>query len=313
MAQALGETKDHKSYLELAERGASFAEKELFNGEYFEQKVQYRGLRDTSFLDMLEGKKEHNTSEELLRLLRKEGPKYQYATGCISDGVIGAWMAKIYGIDLPLDPKLIRKNLSSIFRHNFRSSLAEHANCQRPGYAMGDEAGLLLCSWPRGAKPVLPFPYSDEVWTGIEYQVASHLISEGLVAEGLEIVKAARSRFNNGTRNPWNEYECGSYYARAMASYALLGALSGFRYSAVEQTLWFEPKLEKRPFSVFFSTATGYGTITLDKRSLTVSVIEGKLAIKKISLTLGESTLEFVADTVVKPGKPSKYLLKALN
>ena len=76
--------------------------------------------------------------------------------------------------------------LQAIFKHNFKTDLSQHANAQRPGYAMGREPGLLLCSWPRGSKPTLPFVYSDEVWTGIEYQVASHLIQEGLVDEGLD-------------------------------------------------------------------------------------------------------------------------------
>jgi hypothetical protein len=152
---------------------------------------------------------------------------------------------------------------------------------------MGREPGLLLCSWPRGGKPTLPFVYSDEVWTGIEYQVASHLIQEGFVTEGLTIVKALRSRYDGKTRNPWNEYECGNYYARAMASYSLLAALAGFRYSAVEKTLWFGPGLQGRPFKSFFSTASGFGTIELGRNSLRVSVIEGGLKLEKLVLGSG--------------------------
>ena len=207
----------------------------------------------------------------------------------------------------PLDVEKIQKNLQAIYRYNFHRSLLEHVNAQRPGYALGNEPGLLLCSWPRGGKPTLPFVYSDEVWTGIEYQVASHLIEEGFVKEGLEIVKAVRSRYDGLARNPWNEYECGSYYARAMASYALLNSLSGFRYSAVDKTLWLGPKLKKRPFVVFFSTATGYGTVSLDKTSLRVSVIEGQLAIKRLLLDLGKRPLALAADVVVKPGHPAKF------
>jgi hypothetical protein len=278
-------------------------EEKLFNGEYFEQKIQYRGLRDMSFVDMVEGRKESNMGKEMLRLLKKEGPRYQYGTGCLSDGVIGAWMARMYGIDTPLDAKKIRRNLSSIHRYNFQKSLSGHANTQRPGYALGNEPGLLLCSWPRGGKPVLPFVYCDEVWTGIEYQVASHLIAEDFVREGLEIVKAARSRYDGRVRNPWNEYECGSYYARAMASYALLGALSGFRYSAVQRTLWFGPKLEKRPFTTFFSTATGYGTISMSKRALKISMIEGRLAIEHVKLTLGSKVADYNISAVATPGR----------
>jgi hypothetical protein len=157
---------------------------------------------------------------------------------------------------------------------------------------MGREPGLLLCSWPQGDKPTLPFIYSDEVWTGIEYQVASHLIEEGFVNEGLTIVKAVRSRYDGRARNPWNEYECGNWYARAMASYSLLGALAGFRYSAVERTLWFGPQLKTRHFKSFFSTASGFGTIALEERSVTIQMVEGELPIEKLALTVdGETRL----------------------
>ena len=127
------------------------------------------------------------------------------------------------------------------------------------------------------------------MWTGIEYQVASHLIHEGLVEEGLTIVKAARSRYDGRTRNPWNEYECGNWYARAMASYALLGALSGFRYSAVDRTVWFAPRLTMRPFQCFFSTASGFGTIALHGRTVNVHIIEGELKIEKLIFGEGHS------------------------
>jgi hypothetical protein len=257
----------------------------LFNGEYYQQKVEYLGLHDTSFADSVAHV--DNASSEMQQLLKREGPKYQYGSGCLSDGVIGAWMARTYGIDTPLDRKRVRSTLQAIFKNNFKTDLSEHANAQRPGYAMGHEPGLLLCSWPHGNKPTLPFVYSDEVWTGIEYQVASHLIQEGLVNEGLTIVRAVRSRYDGRTRNPWNEYECGNWYARAMASYSLLGALAGFRYSAVERTLWFGPQLNIRPFKSFFSTAFGFGTIGLDDRSVSIQMIEGELPIEKLVLTVG--------------------------
>ena len=101
--------------------------------------------------------------------------------------------------------------------------------------------GLLLCSWPKGGEPTLPFVYSNEVWTGIEYQVASHLIIYGVVEAGLDIVRTLRRRCDGRIRNPYNEYECGHWYARAMASYGLLQALSGIRYDAVDKTLYVKP------------------------------------------------------------------------
>ncbi len=303
MAQAIGQTSDAEYYADLAKRCSGFMDSQLFNGEYYQQKVEYLGLRDTSFADSVAHV--DDKSSEMQQLLKREGPKYQYGSGCLSDGVIGAWMARSYGIETPLARKNVRSALQAIFKHNFKTDLSEHANAQRPGYAMGREPGLLLCSWPRGNKPTLPFVYSDEVWTGIEYQVASHLIQEGFVNEGLTIVKALRSRYDGKTRNPWNEYECGNWYARAMASYSLLGALAGFRYSAVERTLWFGPQLDVRPFKSFFSTASGFGTITLDDRSVRIQMIEGELPIEKLVVTVGAQTKSIDWNITILPDVPS--------
>jgi uncharacterized protein (DUF608 family) len=302
IARALGQTEEASFYEELAQKCAQFMDGQLFNGEYYQQQVQYRGLRNTSFAELVA--KVDDNSSEMQRLLKREGPKYQYGGGCLSDGVIGTWMARIYGIETPLNRENVRKTLQAIFKNNFRTDLSEHANAQRPGYAMGREPGLLLCSWPKGGKPTLPFVYSDEVWTGIEYQVASHLITEGFVHEGLTIVKALRSRYDGRVRNPWNEYECGNYYARAMASYALLGALSGFRYSAAEQTLWLSPKLEVRPFLCFFSTAKGFGQVSLAHSSLEVKILEGELPLRRLVLTLGSQVKEIPWQTTVLPESP---------
>ncbi len=126
-------------------------------------------------------------------------------------------------------------------------------------YAVGDEPGLLLCSWPHGERPALPFVYCDEVWTGIEYQVAAHLIYEGLVDEGLTIVQAVAERYSGYNRNPWNQIECGNQYARAMASWSVKLALDGFTYSAPERRLGFAPKINPRDFRTFWSTGTAWG------------------------------------------------------
>jgi uncharacterized protein (DUF608 family) len=303
MARATDHGDDARFYEDLARKCAAFLDEQLFNGEYYQQKVQYANLRDQSFAKLIAGVDEN--SSEMQRLLKREGPKYQYGAGCLSDGVIGAWMAKMYGIETLLSNVNVRISLRAIFQRNFKTDLSQHANAQRPGYAMGHEPGLLLCTWPRGNKPTLPFVYSDEVWTGIEYQVASHLIAEGFVTEGLTIVKALRSRYDGRARNPWNEYECGNYYARAMASYALVGALSGFRYSAAQKTLWFGPQLKERPFKTFFSCATGFGTISLEPNTLRVEVIEGELAVEKLVLTQGGRTRTVEWQAMARPDSPA--------
>jgi uncharacterized protein (DUF608 family) len=298
MAAHLGEKQDAAIYRELAERGAALMDRELFNGEYYHQKMEYAKLRDQSFAERIAGVNEK--SSEVQRVLAAEGPRFQYKTGVLSDGVLGAFMADFYGVETPMNRANLRSTLKAIYVHNFRKDLSTHACGQRPGYAMGHEPGLLLCSWPDGKKPTLPFIYSDEVWTGTEYHVAAHLIREGMVRDGLTMVRATRSRYDGLTRNPFNEYECGSYYARAMSSFALVAALSGFRYSAVEQTLWLAPKLPARPFRTFFSTASGYGTITLDGRRVTIQMLEGKLALKKVVVTISGKTIEVKLSKTVR-------------
>ncbi len=289
LSHAVGELQDEHRYRAGARKGARHMSRHLFNGEYYQQTVMLNGLKASPTPAELEQKRLANPDEHALLLT--EGPKYQYGSGCLSDGVIGASLAFQCGVETPLSKAEVRRHLQSVFEHNFKASLIEHANVQRPGYALGNEPGLLLCTWPRGGKPTLPFVYSDEVWTGIEYQVAAHMIAEGLVDEGLTLVSALRSRYDGRVRNPWNEYECGSYYARAMASYGLLAALSGFAYSAPTMTLRLAPRWARRPFTTFFSTASGWGTLTLTRRTLEIKLEAGLLPLRRIEITTNDQRL----------------------
>ena len=278
MGHSLGAEVSH--YEELLGRGKSYVEEDLFNGDYFVQQVQWTGLRagDPTEAEALVA---INWSPEALQLAREEGPKYQYGNGCLADGVLGAWLATVCGVGEILDGDKARSHLLSVHRHNLKSDLSSHANPQRPGYAAGTEGGLLLCTWPNGGKPSLPFVYSDEVWTGIEYQVASHLMLTGFVEQGLEIVRTARSRYDGRVRNPFDEYECGHWYARALASYALLQGLSGVRYDAVDRVLHVKPSIAG-DFRSFLSTATGYGTAGVASDEPFLEVIHGSIEPRRI-------------------------------
>ena len=280
MARSFGE--DTAIYETLLARGRATMESELWNGEYFIQKTEWQNLRagDPTRVQTFGGQ----YSPEALALLEQEGPKYQYGTGCLSDGVLGAWMAAVCGLGEILDPQKVAGHLLSVFRYNFREDLSDHANPQRPTFALGHEAGLLLCSWPHGGALTLPFVYSDEVWTGIEYQVASHLVMLGHVDEGLRVVRAVRERYDGRVRNPFDEYECGHWYARAMASYALLQALSGARYDAVEQVLYLRPAIAG-DFRAFLSTATGYGTVGVRDGQPFLEVRHGTIPCREIAYT----------------------------
>ena len=266
-------------YEELFEKGRRLMETELWNGEYFIQKVEWRGLRAGSPQDAKSMVGEY--SPEARALLEQEGPKYQYGDGCLSDGVLGAWMAVVCGVGEVLDRDKTESHLRAAHRHNLKQDLSAHANPQRPSFAFGAEAGLLLCTWPRGGALALPFVYSNEVWTGIEYQVASHLMLLGRVDEGLEIVRACRDRYDGRVRNPFDEYECGHWYARAMSSYGLIQGLAGVRYDAVDRVLYVEPRL-RGDFRSFLSTATGYGTVGVRSGEPFLEVRSGAIDVGRI-------------------------------
>jgi non-lysosomal glucosylceramidase len=184
--------------------------------------------------------------------------RYQYGMGCLSDQVFGQLLAHVAGLGYILPEEHVRQAVRSVYEYNFRTDFTEHHNTQRT-FALEREKGLILCSWPNGGRPKLPFVYSDEVWSGIEYQVAAHLIYEGYVNEGLTMVKAVRERYDGYRRNPWDEVECGHHYARSTASWAVLLALSGFKYDMVEGWISFTPVIRKDDFSTFWSTGKAWG------------------------------------------------------
>lgn len=258
MARHLGETAAAESYEKMIEKGGAKLDKLLWNGEYYVQTV------DES---------------------HPGAAKYQYGEGCLSDQLLGQWFAEVVQLGKVLPHDHIRSTLRSIFRYNFREDFQDYANAQRL-YALNDDQGLLLCSWPRGKRPALPFVYSDEVWSGIEYQVASHLIYEGMVKEGVTIAKAVRGRHDGIRRNPWNEFECGSHYARAMASWSLLTALSGSHYSAPDKELTFHPRYRQSAFRCLFCAGSAWGSYiqqgTKQNLKTEVRIEEGVLELARL-------------------------------
>jgi len=183
------------------------------------------------------------------------------------------------GLKDPVDGVKIKSHLKAVHKYNLKKDLSQHANPQRPAFALGDDGGLLLCSWPKGGKLSLPFVYSDEVWTGIEHQVASHLMLMGNVKEGIDIVRASRDRYDGRIRNPFNEYECGHWYARALSSYGYLHALTGVRYDAVDKTLFIDSRIGD--FTLFLSTETGFGNVSLKAGKAALTVVYGTIEVNK--------------------------------
>ncbi len=252
LARHFGEDERAQEYHGVFERGRAWVEAHLFNGEYYIQQYD-----------------------------PEDAPVHQFGKGCLSDQVLGQWMAQMAGLGRFLDPRHLRSALVSIFEHNWRADLREHANAQRV-YAINDEAGLLLCSWPKGGRPKVPFIYSDEVWTGIEYHVASHCILEGLVKEGLTIVNAVRERHDGVARNPWDEFECGHHYARAMSAYGLLLALSGFSYDKGAGAIGFAPRVRPEQFQCFWALDGAWGVFRQHAQGAELEVAWGELVLNRL-------------------------------
>lgn len=208
----------------------------LYNGEYYDQ-----------LLDDIDAR------------------RYQYGSGCLADQLLGQTLAHLTGLGHLLPAEHVRSAIAAVHRHNFFPDLGVHTTVQR-AYAMHGEGGLVLCTWPRGGRPRLPFIYSDEVWTGIEYQVATHLMYEGFVREGLEVVRAVRERHDGIRRNPWDETESGHHYARSMASWGVLLALLDHRWDGRSRVLNLAPRLEAMDgdrFSGIVTTGTGWGVMEI--------------------------------------------------
>jgi len=101
----------------------------------------------------------------------------------------------------------------------------------------------------------------------------------------VELVKAVRDRYDGRTRNPWNEIECGSNYARSMASYALLNAFSGFSFDMSQRVIGFDPvRLPRTGFRCFWSLDSGWGEVEFAGASVTVRVLGGELVLDAIDL-----------------------------
>jgi len=286
MAKALGD-EDEEKYRELYEKGHRWVNENLFNGEYFHQKIN---LKDSRF----------PVDPELGEV------KYQIGEGCHIDQVIGQWHAHIIELGYIFDSEKVRKALNSLFKYNFKENLRDYPNPCRV-YALNDEKGIVICTWPKGGMPKVPVPYFSECMNGFEYQVACHMIYEGLMDEGLAIVKAVRERYDGERRNPWNEFECGSNYARSMASYSLLLALSGFEYDMRKGHIGFSPKINKENFYSFWCLNTGWGSFEIKEDKISFAVKYGHIRLKSFSckafkerkiqaILLGERKIPFTVE-----------------
>jgi uncharacterized protein (DUF608 family) len=289
MAEVMNEPGKAKEYLELYTQGSALYDSLLWNGSYYIQRVE-----------VIEG---IDIPERLKSPPDAEGnilPKYQFADGCLTDQLLGQFLAFNAGLGFVIDSSQVREAMRSVYRYNFIPGFSDFDNVQRI-FALNDESGMVICSWPDGNRPRIPFVYADEVWTGIEYGAATNMIQAGLVNEGLEVVKAIRNRYRGYNRNPWGEIESGMYYARSLAAWSILPALSGYEYDGNVHHLGFSPRINREDFSTFWSCASAWGRFEINSTEAEVLVSYGKIVLNSMdfdrtgirSVMSGEKEMDF--------------------
>jgi len=256
----------------LFERGKGWIDENLFNGEYYEHKIW--PPKDAS--EIAPSLRAGMGAEDLTR------PDYQLGSGCLVDQLVGQFMAHVCDLGYLVKPANVRTTLRSIMKYNLREGLYGHFNPMR-SFALGDESVLLMASYPKD-RPKNPFPYFTEVMTGFEYAAAVGMLYENQTENGLRCIKNIRERYDGRKRNPFDEAECGHHYARAMASWAAVPALTGFNYSGVEKSM----TLTNQDGTFFWSNGYAWGNCSLktsaENTQVELSVLGGELELSKFTL-----------------------------
>ncbi len=278
MAEYLKENETAEKYVELFEKGYKYTKENLFNGEYFIQKVD---LKDKSLCDSFNCSDRYWYDE-------KEELKYQIKDGCEIDQVLAQWHANICGLGEIFDKEQLKSALKSIYKYNFKPSMRDFFNTWRV-FSLNDEGGTVICTFPGGMQSI-PIPYHAETMTGFEYSLAGLLIAEGFEKEGLNVVRAVRDRYDGKKRNPWNEIECGSNYARAMASFALIPIYGGFVFDLPNHKIGFNP-IHKENFKSIFSVGTGWGTLMWTDKEICIELKSGYLDLKELAINVNAQEL----------------------
>ena len=283
MAEYLGEPDKAAEYRELLGKGQAYCEQELFNGRYYFHKLD---LKDETLVERYRNcSLDTGDAVQIYWNEERKEIKYQIGEGCEIDQVLAQWHADLSGLGDIFNRDHLKTALEHIFRYNHISCMRNFPNPCRI-FALNDEGGTIICSYPEGAyQPFSPIPYAEETMHGFEYQVGAQMIRNGMIQEGMQVIRAVRERYTGEFRSPWNEIECGCNYARSMASYSLIPIISGFSFDLPHKRIGFDPLLwQDGAFSCIWSVGTAWGRMEATKQSVRIRIQEGCLELQSIRL-----------------------------
>jgi non-lysosomal glucosylceramidase len=227
------------------------------------------------------------------RLWNDEGGKHGGKDeGCLTDQLVGLWAAHPLGLGPLLAPDEVRTALRSILEMSYRRGF-----------------GLRNCSWP-GDAPWHDVPadiwvdQANTCWSGVELAFASFLVYEGLVEEGLCVLKTVDDRYRRAGRY-FDHQEFGGHYFRPMAAWAMLHALLGL--TILDGRYTFAPRLDSDRVRLFFSHGAGTATYSQaregGRETIAVEVRTGSLTWREMRFLPPRPGHE--ARLRVRPGAPA--------
>ncbi|HEY3268385.1 MAG TPA: GH116 family glycosyl hydrolase [Armatimonadota bacterium] len=193
---------------------------------------------------------------------------------CMSDQMSGEWFTNLAGLGHGLPKERVVAALSAIAKHNF-----------------SNEMGLQNASYP--ANRQAHFPAHGNVnstanWTGIEYAIASMMIDFGIFEAGMNVVRSVHDRYLRAGRF-WNHVECGDHYYRAMSSWALLLAATGFKVDMPHAALTIAPPVRSKLLRAPWFASTAWGSMVVSQRRFELRCASGEMTLKTLRLPLGAS------------------------
>ena len=130
----------------------------------------------------------------------------------------------------------------------------------------------------------------------------------------------ARSRYDGRRRdglnsgpggNPFNELECGKFYARAMSSWSLLIACKGSCWKAPRAFSGFKPHWQPEDHRSFYTAPEGWGLFVQQRKpgeqTERIEVRHGRLRLRELVFELPKDTEATAA--VVIAGQPAAATL----